>query len=324
MIDLFSFAVLGLVLTLRLPPYVSSRTLPGPALWSVIFGVLALLARGVVIPAPLLDAVLGGVNYLHLVRNLLVVAAVWCLRRAVADEIFRSSKTPGYTRPRHRLAALFGLMAAVSILFTLTATGPTTETFIPQYAHLDAIWAYASTYMVGVALMAADVGRLSRWRFRSYLGFFTVGASIMCVSSIVELGYMWMIHFDQGTDWERQLSYWFFQIFFYVGIASIAIGLSVRPVDTTWSVRLRIACAQLAAAVPLPKASSNLFARGWTVFWSKDLQSRAYDLLIQTRDFEILNEISFPPKTRALARLVERILTTAEAEIPKEIAPKNG
>lgn len=325
MIDLFSFVALCLVLALRAGPLFRLKMFPGPAMWSVFIGAIALICRGIIVPAAELDAVLGGVNRLHLVRNLLVVMAVWCLRRAVADERARTREAGQPDNGgKPRILPVVGLMAAFSLLFSLEETGPTTATFIPQYVHLDNIWAYASIYMLGIGLMALDIVRLSRGRFRSYMGFFAAGGSLMASSSAVELAYMWLIHFDQGSTLLRDALYLFFQVVFYLGIALIALGLNIRPVDTAWSIRLRFATARLAGAVLVPGGSGSLVTRVWTTFWVRHVKDAAYDLLVQVRDLEIEEGAKFPPRIQTLIRNVAKYFDAREAAIPEEIVPTNG
>ena len=63
---------------------------------------LAFSANGVMVPERTVDAWMGGENIFHLIRNLLALSAVWCLRAALVQSLQRRDWSRSRTLPLDR------------------------------------------------------------------------------------------------------------------------------------------------------------------------------------------------------------------------------
>ena len=120
-------------------------------------GVLGLFLTGVVVPEETIDGALGGVNFLHLFRNLCVTAAVWLVR----EGIFAAYSPDGYrVRFSHRPAAAVLAALTISAPFLAQRFVPTTPNYVPENVQQVPVYLYAGVYMGILALLAVSVLRV--------------------------------------------------------------------------------------------------------------------------------------------------------------------
>ncbi|MFI7482424.1 hypothetical protein ACH9EU_08390 [Kocuria sp. M1R5S2] len=126
----------------------------GTALAAVAFS-----ANGVMVPDRTVDAWLGGDNAFHLVRNLLALSAMWCLRAALVQSLQRTA----WSRVRTLGEAAVGvaLLSALTIAFWEIDRGPTSGSFIPDHLDQGATLVYTLLIMVMGGWNAADVARVA-------------------------------------------------------------------------------------------------------------------------------------------------------------------
>ncbi|WP_077490902.1 hypothetical protein [Sinomonas mesophila] len=315
--------LLGGVLALRTVSALRRRTRPGPALLSAILGFIALMTTGVLVPEGVLDGWLGGTNLLHLIRNLLVLGAVWNLRRAIAlvidVENKRSNPTP-----------LLVLCLVVSVFFASHSHEGTHPSFIPAYAHLPGIWAYGTLYMAGVLWMALDIvrgmreGRLEQLATPPRLAsmwLFSGGGVLMGAASALEIGYMTevLLH-GNGTPLAVGLYPWFSPLL-YGGIGFIVLGLLIPPVlSALGRLAVRLANSRrhaLAAPVFGLSASSSAIR----AFVSADPQADTYNLFIRLRDRAVAGNSLPPPVELLLQEMNRKFTRSASFRIPEEVCP---
>lgn len=234
MIRYFVVAVLLLIVILRTKPafsgpkHLQRKARPG---WAAgLVATLAFLALGTVVPSATLDSWLGGTNWIHLVRNLLAVAAIWLLRDAVMI-LQESYDGRRYQRPKRQSPWVLGLLLIMIVLpFLFIDRGPTTDSsfMTDTLSQLPAV-VYGSVYMLSMAWIGADMALALRGRWASFFALFITGGWAIVLASVDEIVYLVLGHLALGPGWLIELTRLAFYPLLYMGVALVAIGLAVRP-----------------------------------------------------------------------------------------------
>ena len=199
-------------------------------------GVVGLFCTGQVVPESTLDALIGGTNWLHLVRNLLVTAAVWLVREGVFSALSADAETKH--RVTHRPLFLAALLLAIAIPFTFQSFVPTTDSFIPETVHQPAVYVYATVYMailgcLGLSLLRVSIGPRDSRTVRASATVVGVGMGLMVTGCIDEIIYM-SLRFANIQGSLADVTYLLFTPLFYSGILLTSLGLGIPPMVRLW------------------------------------------------------------------------------------------
>lgn len=259
-------------------------------------GVLGLFFTGVVVPEETIDGALGGVNFLHLVRNLCVTSAVWLVREGIfaaysPDESYRS-------RFSHRpLAAGLGA-AAITVPFLCQRFVPTTSKFVPENVGHLPVFIYASVYMSILALLAVSVLRIclrpqESLPVRLSSRVVASGMTLIALASVEEIAYMTAMHTNVGGSSLQQVLYVLFNPLFYGGVLLTSLGLGIPPVVKAWR-RLqpwdRVALVFLTAT--LGRAYWGFSRASWMAaivssLYARHPSVRLYEYVIRSSDHKV-------------------------------------
>jgi hypothetical protein len=259
-------------------------------------GVLGLFFTGVVVPEEAIDGALGGVNFLHLVRNLCVTSAVWLVREGIfaaysPDESYRS-------RFSHRpLAAGIGA-AAITVPFLCQRFVPITAKFVPENVGHLPVFIYASVYMSILALLAVSVLRIclrpqESLPVRLSSRVVAFGMSLIALASVEEIAYMTAMHTDVGGSSLQQVLYILFNPLFYGGVLLTSLGLGIPPVVKAWR-RLQLwdRAALVVLTATLGRAYWGFSRAAWlgaivSSFYARHPSVRLYEYVIRSSDHKV-------------------------------------
>ena len=285
-------------------------------------GVVGLFCTGQIVPESTLDALIGGTNWLHLVRNLLVTAAVWLVREGV----FRALSTESELRHRatHKPLFLAALLLAIAIPFTLQSFVPTMEAFIPETVHQPAIYVYATVYMavlggLGLSVLRVSVGPRDSRTVRTSATVVGVGMGLMVLGCIDEILYM-SLSFTGFKGSLIDMTYLLFTPLFYSGILLTSLGLGIPPIVRLWR-RLalvdRFWILVLHSKFPAVRQSRKAPVKRWS--FAADVlglrpADRLYTLVIAIGDLRAAGQQAAysPPAERALVLAQRRLTNTFE------------
>ncbi|PSS43129.1 hypothetical protein C6401_13860 [Arthrobacter woluwensis] len=306
-----SFAVLCVVLVLRMIRCLSQHRPLGPAYMATVLGAVALFSSGVLIPFTTLDAFLGGTNILHLLRNLAYTGGLWFLQLAVCQ-------VAGATEHRVKGAAVAMICGVFTVCFFVGQRTGTTERFMSDNVGDPWIWAYGSIYMAGILWLSLNIARVIPRKTPHMLPF-RIGGVLMALASIVELINMANGHYFTADSPVSRALYPLFAPLLYGGIAVSALGLIAPMVrDAFRSLRQRWLFARIVSAeeeLPHEQRSSV------QAFFTSDIEQAIYGLIIRAKDESIANRITLSPTQTTMLQVLERSLQLQHHEIPKEVLP---
>ncbi|CAH0248508.1 hypothetical protein SRABI26_03079 [Arthrobacter sp. Bi26] len=267
-------------------------------------------------PKKPLDAAVGGVNFLHLVRNLCVTSAVWLVREGIfaaysPDESYRS-------RLSHRpLAAGLGA-AAITVPFLFQRFVPTTQSYVPENVQQLPVFIYASVYMGILALLAVSVLRIclrpqESLPVRVSSRVVASGMALVALASVEEIAYMTALHTDVGGSSLHHVLYVLFNPLFYGGVLLTSLGLGIPPVVKVWR-RLQLwdRAALVFLTAMLGRAYWGLSRAAWlaaivTGFYAKHPSVRLYQYVIRSSDHKVALS------GRSTPMLADRVLDAVQA-----------
>ena len=213
-----AFVALAVLAVLRLPALArgGAGTLSELAL---ITGAGALFMVGTVVPLDTVDSWFGAANVVNLLQNVLATLAIWFM--AMTAKNMATGSWPA----RSRVWELVIVIITFTIPFFILDRGPTNGEFIKSYAGDFWLWLYASIYMVYVVyLMLRMFLAIGKRKPRPYT-VVRVGAVLMGVGSLVEIGYLTGRVLEVRLNWLGNA----FIPLFYGGILLIALGLAWFP-----------------------------------------------------------------------------------------------
>jgi len=212
-----SIALFGLV-ALRAPA--AWRDPRARTLWrATVFGAFGLLCRGALVPASVLDGLLGGHNWLNLVQNLSAASAFWFGARAVLgltlDRI-----------PRNHVLGLLAALILISVPFILIDKRGTTDGRMFIVDHIDQMptFIYVVVYTVCVGGLAGALLAGIRRRRSLFYWPFRVGAIAVIVAAVEEIVYATMAHWSLGSIVVRGELYHAFTPIFYPGLLLLMVA----------------------------------------------------------------------------------------------------
>ncbi|MGO4806522.1 hypothetical protein AB4089_15495 [Arthrobacter sp. 2MCAF15] len=259
-------------------------------------GVLGLFFTGVAVPEATIDAALGGVNFLHLVRNLCVTCAVWLVREGIfaaysPDESYRS-------RFSHRpLAAGLGAIA-ITVPFLFQEFVPTTLSFVPENVEQLPVFVYASVYMGILALLAVSVLRIclrpqESLPVRASSRIVASGMALVALASVEEIAYMTGAHINVGGSSLHHVLYVLFNPLFYGGVLLTSLGLGIPPVVKAWR-RLQLwdRAALVFLTATLGRGYWGFSHAAWLAsivssFYARHPSARLYEYVIRSSDHKV-------------------------------------
>jgi hypothetical protein len=285
-------------------------------------GVVGLFCTGQIVPESTLDALIGGTNWLHLVRNLLVTAAVWLVREGVFSAL--STEPEARQRVTRRPLFLAALLLAITIPFTLQSFVPTTDAFIPETVQQPAVYVYATVYMailggLGLSVLRVSIGPRDSRTVRASATVVGIGMGLMVLGCVDEIIYMSLRFLGlQGsiTDVTSML----FTPFFYSGILLTSLGLGIPPMVRLWR---RLALVDrfwiLVLHCRFPAVRSTAQASEARLLVAADVlgprpTERLYTLVIAIGDLRAAGRQAAysPPAERALVLVQRRLTNTFE------------
>ncbi|WP_461165371.1 hypothetical protein [Arthrobacter sp. R4-81] len=272
-------------------------------LGAIGIGVLGLFLTGVVVPESSIDAALGGINFIHLVRNLCVTGAVWLVR----EGIFAAYSLDGSYRSRFSHRPLgFGLAAAaITIPFLFQRFVGSVSKYVPATVHQLPVLIYATVYMSILALLAMSVLRIclrpqASLPVRVSSRVVAVGMGLVALASIEEIAYMALMHTNLGGTALQELFYAMFSPLFYGGVLVTSLGLGIPPAVKAWR-RLQLwdRAALVLLTATVGRAYWGLSYGAWMTsiagsFFSKGPSARLYEYVIRSGDHKIAAEHSTP------------------------------
>jgi hypothetical protein len=303
----------------RLPRVVQRRRLD--FVWvGTVLAALAFSANGVMFPEPTVDAWLGGDNVFHLVRNLLALSAVWCLRVALVQSLQRRAWSQARTLGEATIGA--SLLLGITAAFFSIDRGPTSEAFIPDHLSQGGTLVYALLIMVMGGWNAADVARVAfreltvrqdrrdRLVWPGLLGL-GVGGSLLVLGCTLEAGYAALGHVGAEGRAAAVLRSAFGPVFLsgavLVCLAVAWLGLCAQ--ERRLNVGLRMDILRIApvwAHVGAQKWSSHGRPPGWGSALSANPQKALYRAVIAIEDTLRADELSLSEKHRRALRAAER------------------
>lgn len=310
-----AFWILTAVFVVRL--YLVTRWGSSTAFLAAIgIGVLGLFLGGVVVPEAVIDAHLGGVNVLHLVRNLSVTIAVWLIR----EGIFAAYSLDGSYQSRftHRPIAIVLAAFAITIPFSCQRFGPTASSFVPENVQQLPVFIYATVYMSILALLAMSVFRIClqpqmSLPVRVSSRVVAAGMGLVALASVEEIAYMTVMHIDVGGPSVQKVLYVLFSPLFYGGVLLTSLGLGIPPAVKAWRrLQLRDRAALVFLTATLGRTFWGLSYAAWlaSILGSLCASSpsvRLYEYIIRSSDRKVaLSE-------RAIPVLAGRVLDRVQA-----------
>lgn len=285
-------------------------------------GVIGLFCTGPIVPESTLDVLIGGTNWLHLVRNLLVTAAVWLVREGVSSAL--STEPESKDRATHRPLFLAALLLAIAIPFTLQSFVPTTGAFIPETVHQPAVYFYATVYMailggLGLSVLRVSIGPRGSRTVRASATVVGIGMGVMVLGCIDEIIYM-SLRFAGLHGSLADVTHLLFTPLFYSGILLTSLGLGIPPmvrlwrrlalVDRFWILVLHC---KFPAVSSIGKASEARWSFAADVLGPRPVE-RLYTLVIAIGDLRAAGRQAAysPPAERALVLAQRRLTNTFE------------
>lgn len=285
-------------------------------------GVVGLFCTGQIIPESTLDALIGGTNWLHLVRNLLVTVAVWLVREGVFSAL--STEREARQRVTRRPSFLGALLLAIAIPFTFQSFVPTTDAFIPETVQQPAVYVYATVYMailggLGLSILRVSIGPRDSRTVRASATVVGIGMGLMVLGCIDEIIYM-SLRFLGFQGSLTDVTYLLFTPFFYSGILLTSLGLGIPPIVRLWR-RLalvdRLWILVLHCKFPAVRSTGKAPEAHWSfaadVLGSRPAE-RLYTLVIAIGDLRAAGRQAAysPPAERALVLAQRRLTNTFE------------
>ncbi len=226
--------VLFAITVLRLP-VIFHRARSHAAWLGTLLGALALSINPVFITEHEVDAVLGGHNWFHLVRNVLVLGAMWSLRVALLEAL----QANPWPRQQRRVEALIAAMIFGLMTFSFWGIDKavTSMAFIPEHIDQLPTLVYGTVYMAAAAGLMLDISwrvlgglrekRRRHARVRVALSLVCAGALSMGIASVIECLYMAADHFHATDSRFITVTHAAFGPLYLSGAGLMAAGLFV-------------------------------------------------------------------------------------------------
>ncbi|MDJ0336605.1 hypothetical protein QMG83_15355 [Salinibacterium sp. G-O1] len=281
------------ILFLARAPVAFRRPQARPAWIASGTGIAALLSIGVIIPIPLADSWLGGVNLLFLLRTALPVIAFWYLREAVAVQVGKES-------PRRGRAILWALLAVQVLLFIMIPDRGTTNIyFVDEHMIYPAAFLWACVYVAAVIWTSAGIfSQLLPFRGRHFVPF-KVGALMTIVGGVALVIHCGLILAGAIEPVSGDLAWVLFNVFFYPGILLTVAGfvaITIRDALVLAQWRLRAARLRRALGSYSGNATRSPVAEALRSSIGLDPVHETYEAAIALRNLQYLDGITLRPE----------------------------
>jgi hypothetical protein len=303
----------------RLPRVVRRRRVD--FVWvGTVLAAVAFSANGVMFRERDVDAWLGGENLFHLVRNVLALSAVWCLRVALVQSLQR--RTWSRSRTLREAAIGAALLLGLTVAFFSIDRGPTSGAFIPDHLSQPGTLVYALLVMVMGGWNAVDVARVAfqelatRQSQRSRLVWpallsLGIGGSLLVLGCALEAGYAILGYVGTGDAAAAALRASFGPVFLpgavLVCLAVAWLGLYAQGRRLQMGLRLDILrIAPVWTHVGAQKWSSDERRPGWRSALAATPQRTLYSAVIAIEDTLRAESVSLPQKHRRALQAAER------------------
>jgi hypothetical protein len=304
----------------RLPRVVRRRRVD--IVWvGTVLAAAAFSTNGIMFRERDVDAWLGGENLFHLVRNVLALSAVWCLRVALVQSLQR--RTWSRSRTLREAAIGAALLLGLTAAFLSIDSGPTSGAFIPDHLSQPGTLVYALLIMAMGGWNAADVARVAFqqlamrqsqrnnrlvWPALFGLG---VGGSLLVLGCVLEAGYAILGHAGTGDAAAAALRASFGPVFLpgAVLVCLVVAWLGVYAQGRRLQVGPRLDILRIApvwAHVGAQKWSSDERPPGWRSAVAGTPQRTLYSAVIAIEDSLRAESVSLSQKHRRVLQAAER------------------
>ena len=315
-------ALLCAIFILRTPSAI--RNPRARASWAATgLGGFGLLITDTFAPYVDVDHWLGGMNFAHLFRSLLLSSSVWFLRSSIVQA---TGSNPDRSRnwKYHPLTLVIAL-GAITLPFLLADTKGPSASFVTEEGTQLGVFLYAAIYMLSVGLICLDMVWLLRGRWRGWLGLMRVGAITAALACLDEIIYTIAVWSSIGTPMFLSISFTAFNIV-YLGVALIILSLAMLAVKPVQLVQRAVA-AMLGLAVARYNrrklSPESIFAPHEEQ--TSDPRTTIYRNVIALKDIEAQGGLRLGSITTQILRAGEWILTQpAPARTQKELHRGNN
>lgn len=300
--------LLILALFILRAPTALRRSTARPAWFASGFAILGLLTLGMLVPIPVLDRLVGGMNLWNLGEALAATASFWYFRRALQllDNPHSAHRAPW---------GLLALLVAITVPFCTIDLGPTDVDFVDNNLTQPGLFVYLFVYLAGLAVIAGRSAWIVRRRWKSVFSVFIAGYALVTFAAILDIAYITTGFFRLGTHDFQHMFFNLFNAFFYPGVFLLAVGFTsvytarwLTRAQPLWRVRtlalhgiyLRM------SGRPITPSLLRALSGGEPV-------AGAYDEVVKIRDLSFLENIVL---TRREAKIV--------ASIESAIAARGG
>ncbi|GGG69207.1 hypothetical protein GCM10011374_37040 [Kocuria dechangensis] len=282
------------------------------AAWiGTLMGTLALSVNPFFITEYEIDALLGEHNWFHLMRNVLVLGAMWSLRVALLEAL--QEHPWSHQRKRLETAAAATVIGVMTFSFWSIDRSSTSMAFIPEHIDQLPTLVYGTAYMAAAAGLMFDTSwrifrglredRRRRTRVRVALTLMCVGALSMGIASVVECFYMAADHLHATDGAFIVVTHAAFGPLYLSGAGLLAVGLLVLAASAAirrWHLGDRFYLGRLMAL------RQDSMRAGLTVaVYSSNPRSELYEAMIATYDAEAREDIPTCPKRDKMMQAVE-------------------
>ncbi|PPF18338.1 hypothetical protein [Rathayibacter sp. AY1A7] len=295
-----------------------------PAWIASLFGLIAILTLGMVIPLRWVDAALGGSNFWNLAQALCATIAFWFFYRATR----LGAGLPGPEKPRW--FALSAVLGGQTVLFALIQhRGGTSETFVRDYITDPACYAYLMLYIVTIGVLTGRSALIRARKLRGTSIVFFAGFALVALACATHVVYLTMAHFEWGQESQSEALRGLFYLIFGPGIlllivafAKVFVQRQRKLLQPVWRVRaLRLALirrkvtdtpltllgACRALFLPEPRARANSES---TVLYDATnaedaLLTSSERHLLERTNSGILRHLGLEDELRAMAEVVQ-------------------
>lgn len=311
------FAVVAVVVRL---PRVARRRHVDFVWMGTALAALAFSANGVMVPEQSVDAWLGGENIFHLVRSLLALSAVWCLRAALVQSL----QCRDWSRSRTLWETAIGgtLLLGLTIAFFSIDREPTSRAFIPDHLAQGGTLVYTLLIMVMGAWNATDVARVAfqelalrqpehnRLLWPALLGL-GVGGSLLVLGCTLEAGYAVLGYSGTWDTVATAMRASFAPVFLpgavLVCLAVAWLGLYAQGRRLKMGLRMDILrIAPVWAQLDADRWSPGGRPPGWHSALSADPQKVLYSAVIAVEDALRAENMDLSEKQRCALQTAER------------------
>lgn len=270
-------------------------------------GGIGLLITDTFAPYVTVDHWLGGMNFAHVIRSLLLSSSVWFLRSSIIQATgigLIQSRSWKY----HPLTLLTAL-GAITLPFLLADTKGSSASFVTEEGSQLGVFLYAAIYMLFVGFICLDMVWLLRGRWRGWLGLMRIGAITATLACFDEVTYAIAVWATISNPLFLSISFAAFNLV-YLGVALIILSLAMLALKPVQLVQRTIAALLGLSAARYHRktlTAESMYAPHEKR--SSDPKTTIYRHVIALKDIEAQEGLRLGPITTRILSAGERILT---------------